>query len=93
MSANDVTELVAPSKDVSSKVAKFLKNAGAKKVEDHRDMIKVTAKVSVIEKLLETKLYEFRHNKSMFITHLFNFGAILVPFFFPPPSFLFLISC
>jgi subtilase family serine protease len=75
--AKDITELVAPSKDVSSKVASFLKNAGATKVEDLRDVIKVTAKVSFIESLLQTTLFNFQHvERSRIITKAVGSYAI-----------------
>lgn len=63
--AKDITELVAPSIEISQKISSFLINAGATKVEDHRDMIKFTGSVSIVEQLLKTTLFNFQHNQSM----------------------------
>eukprot|EP00026_Physarum_polycephalum_P005572 Phypoly_transcript_05607.p1 GENE.Phypoly_transcript_05607~~Phypoly_transcript_05607.p1 ORF type:complete len:579 (+),score=122.11 Phypoly_transcript_05607:130-1866(+) len=61
LTAEEVTEMVAPTPKVSRQVAQFLRANGAIKIANRRDNIKMTAPVSVIEKLFNTKLYNFHH--------------------------------
>lgn len=63
LTAKTVTELVAPSQEVSQSVAAFIKNAGAATVEDRRDNIKVTGTVAFIEQLFQTTLFNFEHKE------------------------------
>jgi hypothetical protein len=62
--AEEITELVAPPKEVSESVVSFLRLQGAPKVENFRDMVKVTASVRWVEELLETSLFFFQHKTS-----------------------------
>lgn len=74
--ADAVTELVAPPQEVSRMIADFLAATGAQ-VEDHRDMIKVTGKVSLIEQILQTSFYNFQHmEKPRIITRAVGSYAI-----------------
>jgi hypothetical protein len=57
--------MVAPTRQVSRQIAQFLRANGATKVQNRGDNIKMTAPVSVIEKLLQTTLYNFHHVESM----------------------------
>jgi Pro-kumamolisin, activation domain len=59
--AEAITELVAPPKIVSDSIVTFLAEKGATKIENRRDMIKVSASVSFIGELLQTSLYSFQH--------------------------------
>jgi subtilase family serine protease len=60
-SAEEITEMVAPSKEVSNSVVEFLRAQGAPKVENFGDMVKVTASVSWVEEVLQTSLFFFQH--------------------------------
>jgi len=60
-SAEEVTEIVAPAKEVSERVVAFLERQGATKVENFRDMVKVTAPVRWVEETLQTSLFFFQH--------------------------------
>ena len=86
--------MVAPTKEVSRQVAQFLRAAGATKVQNHRDMIKMTASVSVIEQMLQTTLYNFQHKESTYSLPLFLPSHLLLsPFSLPPSSLPLLLFC
>jgi len=60
-SAAEITDIVAPPKEDTKRVVSYLVKRGATRVEDFRDMVKVTAPVLWVEEVLQTTLFFFQH--------------------------------
>jgi len=61
--SEQILDLVAPEEEKQLQVVNYLKSAGCFNVENHRDMIKVSAEVTIVEKMFNVRMYTYVHNK------------------------------
>eukprot|EP01132_Coremiostelium_polycephalum_P003185 gene3185-3989_t len=62
-SVEEIQDLVAPEFKISNGVVKFLEQNGCFNVENHRDMIKASAKSSDVERIFNVQMHYYQHNQ------------------------------
>ncbi|KAF2070099.1 hypothetical protein CYY_008583 [Polysphondylium violaceum] len=60
---DQILDLIAPEQENQLKVINYLKSIGCFNIENRRDMIKVSADVSVVEKMFSVRMYTYVHNR------------------------------
>jgi len=60
---DQILDLVAPEEEKQLQVVNYLKSVGCFNVENHRDMIKASAEVEIVEKMFSVKMFNYKHNK------------------------------
>eukprot|EP01132_Coremiostelium_polycephalum_P003186 gene3186-3990_t len=59
---DQIQDLVAPDFEISNRVVQFLEQNGCFNVENHRDMIKASAKSSDVERIFKVQMFNYKHN-------------------------------
>eukprot|EP01132_Coremiostelium_polycephalum_P003187 gene3187-3991_t len=60
---DQIQDLVAPDFEISNRVVQFLEQNGCFNVENHRDMIKASAKSSDVERIFSVQMHYYQHNQ------------------------------
>eukprot|EP01132_Coremiostelium_polycephalum_P003184 gene3184-3988_t len=60
-SVDEILDLIAPDFEISNSVVQFLEQNGCFNVENHRDMIKASAKSSDVERLFNVQMFNYQH--------------------------------